>query len=376
METRRDFIRGALAAGLLAPAIDANARDYFDQTQYKLKTPPQPKGMQNPIQAQPITLTQEQRIATVRQLIGELNSANYYRNTNDTIAQKSYEDSFTITNFDISEDMLPILIGKNVVFSKKWLAYIDAEDKAKLTQEEFGRWRDNADRVYDAYAELVGQLPQNRTKVIISCWQTEKKPLRSNENIIYSGTLKTIKKSFEQIKPAGCDYSMLDQLANIFMNGRKWKGDNKQLDAGWKCLMIAYALEKKPVRYNNEYSGEQYREKAFNYAQEIYDSNQMKESSYGYPGSAFEYYLLGFVDKVGWEPYKKAFKSYDDKSTSYKPKSYNNTNKDMLTARDFFDRVEHFSGQENLLKSLKDEGSFFKVTEVKNTTPSLRDRFK
>ena len=85
METRRDFIKGTLAADLLAPATDANARDYFDPTLYKLKTPLEKKGMQNPIQTKPVTLTQEERIATVRQLELELKDVNRYQFVSDNV---------------------------------------------------------------------------------------------------------------------------------------------------------------------------------------------------------------------------------------------------------------------------------------------------
>jgi len=377
METRRDFIKGALAAGLLAPAIDANALDYFD-TQYKLETPLQKKGMPNPIQPQPITLTPEQQMATVRQLIFELDKANRFRKVHNDVARKREEGYRNITNKEL-DNIDPMLVGKNVVFSKKWNDWGYIGDKKVFTQEQFERWRDNADRIYDAYKELIGDSLKYGKKVIVGSCNKDPVCTWTDANIIGYNISQpanpgALSNNFTQIKEAGCDYSMLSELATIFMNGKEWKGG---MAVSWCSLMIAYALEKTPVRYNNEYSGEQYREKGFNYAQEAYGNNKKLYPFTSNGKSAFEYYLFGFVDEVGgWEPYKKAFQSYDDPSTSYKPKKYNDKNKDILTARDFFDRVAHFSGQKDLLESLPDKGSFFKVTEVIDTTPSLRDRSK
>jgi hypothetical protein len=51
----------------------------------------------------------------------------------------------------------PVLVGKHVVFSKKFLDHIGPNKS--ITAQQFAIMRDRTDRVYDAYKELTGSPP-------------------------------------------------------------------------------------------------------------------------------------------------------------------------------------------------------------------------
>jgi len=288
---------------------------------------------------------------------------------------------------DMREDFAnihPILVGNHVMFSKKWLNYINANANS-LTPQEFTQWRDNADLAFERCEDLIGQTPTYGKKVFVSLVPPSGRPAHahSHTNVICYGE-PTVNKSFAQIKKHGCDFLILHELAYLFSSRRLWEAEPESV----ATLLVSYVLEKTKLCYDAANAGVLYRQREFDLAQERI-KNQDKVVISRMPGTVYDYYLLGLLDQVGWETYKdgqltyeagwgtyeKVFRSYQD--DSYIPKRTYKTDllpsspyqepvgRYVLTAtnkkaivRYFLDRIEDFSGKPDVLKSLPDKGRF------------------
>ena len=62
------------------------------------------------------------------------------------------------------------------------------------------------------------------------------------------------------------------------------------------------------------------------------------------------------INMSGWDTYKQVFRSYKD--PDFTPKRYRNTGQNTW-GRDFFDRIEHFSGKPGVLRTLPDNGAIY-----------------
>jgi hypothetical protein len=97
--------------------------------------------------------------------------------------------------------------------------------------------------------------------------------------------------------------------------------------------------------------GTAHRQRLYDRALEAFRNNKIE--AFGINGSSFQIYILGLVDKVGWETYQKAFRSYNDKT--FTPQKFTTTGR-AAQARDLFDRIEHFGGKPGVLRTLPDRG--------------------
>jgi len=182
-------------------------------------------------------------------------------------------------------------------------------------------------------------------------------------NIICYSTKQT-EASIALIKQNGSEYAMSHEIMHIFASDRLWEAEAES----FAHLGEAYFIGKSNIVFDKKVNiwplttlqGE------FDKAQENFKSERLCKFSYE-NGTALDYYLFGLVGKVGWETYKKVFRSYAD--GSYTPKNYGKYEitpsheeryykapDKVIRARDFFDRVAHFSGDPNVLRSLPDKG--------------------
>lgn len=270
-----------------------------------------------------------------------------------------------------------VLVGKHVVFSKKWLGYVDG---GLMTRQEFAQWRNETDRVYDCYVGLVGQKPNCGEMVFADLVPDDKKKTsyahaHAVTNVICyfdNPRVRTVLPA--HLKHSGCDAAMIHEMSHVFANGMPWLAEYESL----ANVMMAYVLETAGIRYgaaSNPVAGAQHRLREFAEAQEKFEEAQEKKGrnvkmrAFAYEdGTVYDYYLLGLVDKVGWGAYKKAFRSYHD--GSYAPKNYGEKARTKafdykgadkkVIARDFLDRLEYFSGKSGVLKSLPDKGELLK----------------
>ena len=273
----------------------------------------------------------EEKENTVRQLKTELlarvekdmdrkRTCSHFKGTSQQI-QRAIEDE--LKNLD------PLLIGKNVVFSREWLRHLD--------RNELGVLRDHADKIHGCFAAFSGRAPMNGSKVLVGFSLDSRDPAahaHSHMNLI------CFDRDYARTKnPAAWVSVLAHEMGHIFnYRTRLCNDDTTETLAN---LFRAYALEQLGNPFSkNTNAGKEYRAQQYNHALDNYRSGKIKtfnDSARG--GSAFDLYVHGGVGEVGYEPYKKAIR--ENKSA---------------TPREFFNAIERFSGRPGLFRTLPDEG--------------------
>jgi hypothetical protein len=189
-------------------------------------------------------------------------------------------------------------------------------------------------------------------------------------------------------------YVMFHELAHCFSMGgplaqKQWTGELETVAE----LLIAYALERENLEfgYPIKISGTLHRKNLLKEATDNLANETIKPFSYD-GGSAYDLYMFGLVDKVGWETLKKVIHSYHN--GTYTPTKKYDESQTMLApgkyqfvyphrVHEFFDRVAHFHDEaceqaktdpsvlhtipmegrsltgEQVLRSFSDKGWFF-----------------
>ena len=288
------------------------------------------------------------------------------------------------------EHIDPILVGKNIVFSDNWLRFIG--DNKPLTRQQFELWRGKTDVIYDRYVDLIGTTPVGGKKVFIDArgksYFNQHAPdahaHRNNNKICFNTEFKfgILKEIAEQ---NSWSYVMMHELAHIFAFGRAWEADAENITE----ILVSYAMETTHgVQYGTpgkrgfhlqKTVGTGHRSRLYNHALDNLKANKIEAfGANGSRGTSFDIYIHGLVDKVGWDTYKQVFRSYDDKD--FKPNIYRPkvSSRAVIRARDFFDRIEHFSGKPGVLRTLPDRGTLLdkhfnaQVTE-RNLKPRVNE---
>jgi len=274
---------------------------------------------------------------------------------------------------DALRDIDPILVGKNVVFDKKWLDHIVGSGKP-FSRQQFESWRNRLDKVYDCYEDFVGKNPG---KIYIDLQPQKNFP----DTIITGAVQRTVaghahpgtgviclnrdsdynKARWRQIarsssrSSVGSDPTM-HEIGHTFELWTVMGADSET----WTEFLITYAIEQAgpQIGFPNRTGHRQNR-----YNQSL---RKLKEDSFpmfsldSEAPSAYRFYLFGLVDKVGWDTYKKAIRSYDGSENNYLARSSNRNlsavELNRKRARDFFDRIEYFSGKPGVLRTLPDQG--------------------
>jgi hypothetical protein len=269
----------------------------------------------------------------------------------------------------------PVLVGRHVVFGKNWLDHVGTGKP--LTKKQFADWRDNVDKIYDAYVELIGRTPASGTKVFIDAPQGESAFTNETAHahtgmgiICFKNT--TIVQISRRVATGSWDIIMAHELAHIFAGGRGWNVDAESI----AYFLPQYVPETITGANYNGATGSQDRKRRYDRALRNYRAGRIASFAAGHESSdsAFELYLHGLVDKVGWETFKKVFRSYDDRS--YVPKRYEVAVNDALgrktaQARNFLDRIEHFSEEADVLRSLPDKGELLDKYFLPSVVPPV-----
>jgi len=269
------------------------------------------------------------------------------------------------------DEMDPVLVGKNIVFSKAWLNHIGS--RKEMSRSQFTGFVRKMDRVYEVFAELTGNTAVSGRVIYIDLVDLQGTAAAhahvSRDVICMSHPRPWFWR--EMTRYNSWSYMMMHEIAHMFAPPA----------IGWRAcpesmanLKVAYALEKLGAQFGSpEYRqghgnlqptrGSQYRMREFNKALE----NSKKEQINPFAdcccgGSIFDYYLFGLVEEVGWEPYKKAFHSYLD--PDFVPAYTYRGVRSHTRAIDFLDRLVHFSGSPDLLTNGPDKGSLLEVYEV------------
>jgi len=295
-------------------------------------------------------------------------------------------------------DIDPVLVGKYVVFSKDWLKYIGQE----LSRQQLEQWRNNTDKIYESFEKLTGAPPNNGRKVFITIEPIETHGATTNVaynriNFNENGAAM----SWRAVRGGSWNRIMIHEMAHIFDNGKAWNAETESIAE----FMVMYVYEN-----TDAWRGERsrtapkttYRQQRYNiawseYRQSVADrpsvadqqpvvdrpsvadrpsgsdieakkeEGKKLETFVPYRGGAYNCYLLGLVEKVGWGPVEKAFQSYNDYPPNYNSVPRGET-RQKARARDFFERIAYFSDKPDVLHSLPDKGAL--LDEHFNAEPS------
>ena len=321
--------------------------------------PQQPRAAEPP--AEPTGFTPQQ-LRRIEELKRELMDINNPRRVNIRNAQEMQMVEEAIRQID------PSLIGRNIIFGPRWLEFMG--DGKPMPRAPFQQWRNRADIIYDGYADLTGQGPGprgERQKILVDLH-----PRASFRAVdvrgTASGNLVLINKNHaafsRDLIPAvvrhnSWDLILMHELAHCFTMGTR----RFTYDAEAICdLLTAYVLENTAGarmgtpggRGNDELMiGNRFRKQLLDRILIRIRTNPNSLSVFSGSAnatSASNYLALGPVDLVGWEPYKQVFRSYNDATYTH-PVQYTGGDARTLRAREFFDRLAHFSGKPDLMAS-------------------------
>ena len=340
-------------------------------------------------------------------LIFAASAAEYTPQQQQTIAQLKQQMA-GMRNFDCStservgvprviiamlDDIDPLLVGKNVIFSDRWLDYIGEEKSISRTR--FADFVSKMDRAHDAFADLVGNNTTSRRKLFIDISykqeETDHGLVAAHAHVMRDIICVAAPKEnfwFEVTRHGSWSATLLHEIGHMFAPPTIGWRANAETFAN---LKVAYALETLNARFGvlgvnargnrtrgTQFRGNQYRTYEFNMAVQKFRRNEMTSFAYCscQTGSAFDFYIYGLVDRVGWETYKKAFHSYQD--PAFVSEYAYSGERVHVQARDFIDRLAFFSGKPDVLSSLPDRGALldehFPVTVRKLSPEEIQQR--
>lgn len=290
--------------------------------------------------------TASEKAATVSQLHRELQ--NKYANTY-TEGCHNFGKKNAGKNIRIELNRLdPVLIGRNVVLSREWRF-------TSFTHEQLAAVRTSADRIYDGFVDFTGRTPYNGTKVLVSIARTGKDATahaHRHANIIcFDGN------DLKSYDLNSCNRIMAHELGHTFTFGTKYYV-NDATSEPLANLFRAYALEQSDIM--DDKNKQKYRKKRYEQMGKINFGSLPPYSKKSYDHSALEFYFFGLVEEVGWEPFKKTFRSYNI-GANPTGKIYKSKYRGTAQMNDFLKRVEHFSGKQDVLESLPDKGRYYKA---------------
>jgi len=230
-----------------------------------------------------------------------------------------------------------------------------------LSQQQFAAWRNRVDKVYESYVELIGKTPIRGEKVFINLQRGKEfsSPTKTGGHAHGGSNIFCINRdatSFRSILQevathGSTSHVMMHEMAHIFERAVKWNVEPTSAENIVEFL-ISYAMEANQDLYyynaSRKITGEQHRQRRYQGALDKLKANEIEDFSDGVGGSTYSLYLFGLVDKVKWDTYKQVFRSYNDKE--FTPNKYRGISP-TTRARCFFDRVEHFSGKPDILRT-------------------------
>ena len=280
-------------------------------------------------------------------------------------------------------DIPSIFVGRNVVFSKKWISYVGNDGKKPLTEQQFSAWRNRVDRIYDCLEDLTGQPPRAGTKIFVNLISRKDSTgafaahahIWCNIICFDWHTKNFLPILTHEIKYGSTYSTMIHEIAHFFSYREPWDAESESI----VNVLMAYVLENTNLWYGlpdglssrissaDAYftdpltKGKQLRVRTYSAPLRRFESNTIEPfhtivpfQSYKFNG-AYDLYLLGLVEMAGWDAIKKGIRSYYD--PSYKPRYIYQGDQKHVRARDFFDRIAHFSERPDVLQSLPDKGS-------------------
>ena len=310
----------------------------------------------------------------------------------------------------------PILAGKNIIFSERWLPIIGNNRDTQVTPQQFRAWIDQLDTVFNTYEGFVGRKPHNQRGIIVvdlipqAELMTSTSPSGVGNAHEHNNGVICINRDSEYFKwflsnirtQSTPTRLMLHEMAHSFASIHFKPSPWAECEAAVNFLM-SYAMEKGGFKYGippDEISGIRHRRDRIQWAINNLRAGNIKDFDYGC-GTAYDLYLLGLPNVVGWDTVKAAVRSYQDNqfevtktsAPSGREQGTRHANARSL-AHELFDRVAHFhdearanpelarniprSGQNltgaQALRSLPDKGELLDKYFTVATTPIQQNR--
>lgn len=296
-----------------------------------------------------------------------------------------------ITNLD------PILVSKYLIFTEDWLNIIGNNKSKQVTREQFKNWTNALDNLYECYKEFMGKSPEFNGGNAVNIGNISTKNGVAGRNRIQVNVARSDSRfSPAEIRRGNPTFTMLHEMGHVFSyvytDARvgasvPWAG-NRETAAE---LLVMYALEKGGFNTTGQ-AGIQHRYNTINRA--LNNLKEGKIKGFGYhEGTAYDLYMFGLVDRVGWDTIKKTVQSYDKNNSTYIPAKLYEGDMPNANAHQFFDRIAFFHDQarelgktdpmilagipqagrnltgEQVLKSLPDKGKYLDEHFTVPTTP-------
>ena len=183
-----------------------------------------------------------------------------------------------------------------------YLALEDADIASSgITEEELAQWQDNLDRAYEAYADLVGDVPYGGEKIgIVSVrqypggWAVAGNPIRWHQPYV--------RDTLSAVKNGDWSFGILHELGHDFDLDYRWAWDAEFM-ANLKMEYVVEVLDARVYMEGNWYQGEELRN--------FYGDQYLRNKQEGkYDGSVLHYRFAELRDAHGWDPFKQTFREY------------------------------------------------------------------
>ena len=277
-------------------------------------------------------------------------------------------------NFADAPYPLSLLFGRNVTFTSDWLNYIgDNENPRHISEENFLKWRNRSDMVYDVFVYLTGYLPHDGQSIQVGLVDMD---------VLYLATMypgrPVISFSQQRVVTDVLDFvnnhdswsfAIMHELSHHFDYDKHGRGRGWRTDETFANFKIPFAMEILDGKFHihehflafrensksDMVTGNSFREGLIFNAQEKLDYGHLatfaihSKATY----SEFDLYLHRLSKYVGWEPIMLAFRSYDNKKLE--ELLYDTVTRSIEMARTFIERIIHFSGRHDLLELIMDK---------------------
>ena len=204
--------------------------------------------------------------------------------------------------------------------SKHIVVWFDP-DKVTVTDEQMDQWLTKLDQVYEAYHELVGDVPYDGRKIHIintpgiekGYWALAGNPILWNNRVKVTEVIE---------RAANLDdwgFGILHEIGHVFSaRNARGRGSWNWNDEIFANFRMSYAIEMcngGVSQRNVIYRGEDIR----NYYKIFYDET-IGQNIAKNNGDALHYTFLRIKDKYGWDVYKKAFRALYELEDNQLPK--------------------------------------------------------
>ena len=69
---------------------------------------------------------------------------------------------------DLVKDIDPLLVSKHFIFSKDWQEFIGDDKGRQVTRQQFKKWTESLDQLFECYEEFMGQKPFGTDVLLIN----------------------------------------------------------------------------------------------------------------------------------------------------------------------------------------------------------------